>query len=106
MPGYSLTRATASRYETVAQLETKSFQDDFTWDVNDGSHLAFDCYSDLIISWKLLANGGLLAVDDYLYNRETALLDSPFEGVNHFLKKHNKEMKILHKGYRVFLVKI
>jgi len=106
MPGYSLTRATASRYETVAQLETKSFQDAFTWDGNDGSHLEFDCYSDLIISWKLFANGGLLAIDDYLYNREGAVVDSPFEGVNHFLNKFQKEIKILHKGYRVFLVKI
>jgi predicted O-methyltransferase YrrM len=71
----------------------------------DGSHLSFDCYSDLILSWKLLNRGGLLAIDDYLYN-QGVVIDSPFEGVNHFLKKHQHEIKILHKGYRVFLVKI
>jgi hypothetical protein len=64
----------------------------------DGSHKAFDCYSDLILSWRLLAKGGLLAIDDYLYNSEGALVDSPFEGINHFLKKHQHEIKILHNG--------
>jgi predicted O-methyltransferase YrrM len=72
----------------------------------DGSHLSFDCYSDLLISWRLLARGGLLAIDDYLYNAEGAVVDSPFEGINHFLKKHQHEIKILHKGYRVFLIKV
>ena len=72
----------------------------------DGSHLSFDCYSDLIQSWRLLARGGVLAIDDYLYNTEGAVVDSPFEGVNHFLKKHGNEIKILHKGYRVFLQKV
>lgn len=71
----------------------------------DGSHLSFDCYSDLMLSWKLLNRGGLLAIDDYLYNQGN-LIDSPFEGVNHFLKKHNHEIKVLHKGYRVFLIKV
>jgi predicted O-methyltransferase YrrM len=71
----------------------------------DGSHLSFDCYSDLMLSWKLLNRGGLLAIDDYLYN-QGAVIDSPFEGVNHFLKRHQAEIKILHKGYRVFLIKV
>ena len=71
----------------------------------DGSHLAFDCYSDLLMSWRLLARGGLLAIDDYLYNIKESLVDSPFEAINHFLKKHQDEIQILHKGYRVFLIK-
>ena len=72
----------------------------------DGSHLLLDCYSDLMISWRLLARGGLLAIDDYLYNMGGSVLNSPFEGINHFLNKHQQEIKILHKGYRVFLQKI
>jgi len=72
----------------------------------DGSHLSFDCYLDLIQSWRLLAKCGVLVIDDYLYNAEGAVVDSPFEGVNHFLKKYQDEIKILHKGYRVFLQKI
>lgn len=71
----------------------------------DGSHLLLDCYSDLILSWKLLNKGGVLAIDDYLYNSDSRVIDSPFEGINHFLNKFQKEIKILHKDYRVFLEK-
>jgi len=72
----------------------------------DGSHKTFDCYSDIILSWRLLARGGILAIDDYLYNNtDGQVIESPFEGVKHFLNKFQKEFKILHKGYRVFLQK-
>ena len=90
-------------YEVLFEMLRENRIFDFIY--IDGSHLSFDCYSDLILSWKLLNRGGLLAIDDYLYN-EGAIIDSPFEGVNHFLKKHSHEIKILHKGYRVFLIKI
>ena len=91
-------------YEVLFEMikENKIF--DFIY--LDGSHLLLDCYSDLMLSWRLLARGGILAIDDYLYNTEGAVLDSPFEGVNHFLHKYSEEIKILHKGYRVFLEKI
>ena len=91
-------------YEVLFEMMKENKRFDFIY--IDGSHLSFDCYSDLMISWRLLERGGILAIDDYLYNTEGAVIDSPFEGVNHFLKKHDKEMKILHKGYRVFLQKV
>lgn len=73
----------------------------------DGSHLMLDCYLDLILSWKILNKGGILAIDDYIYNIDSGnKLDSPFEGVNHFLKKYENEYSLLHSGYRVFLQKI
>jgi tetratricopeptide (TPR) repeat protein len=72
----------------------------------DGSHLLLDCYSDMILSWRLLAKGGMLAIDDYLYKSDESAVDSPFEGVNKFLKKHQHEIKIIHAGYRVFVQKI
>jgi len=71
----------------------------------DGSHKMLDCYTDLLLSFNLLKKGGVLGIDDYLYNKET-VLDSPYEGVNHFLNKFIKEVKILSKEYRVFLEKI
>jgi hypothetical protein len=73
----------------------------------DGSHLMLDCYLDLILSWKILNKGGILAIDDYTYNIDNGdNLVSPFEGVNHFLKKYESEYNLLNKGYRVFLQKI
>ena len=91
-------------YEVLIEMVKESKQFDFIY--VDGSHKAFDCYSDLILSWKLLAEDGVLAIDDYLYNTEGAIVNSPFEGVNHFLHKFQKEIKILHSGYRVFLQKV
>ena len=73
----------------------------------DGSHLMLDCYLDLILSWKILNKGGILAIDDYTYNIDNSdKLVSPFEAVNHFLKKYENEYSLLNKGYRVFLHKI
>lgn len=70
----------------------------------DGSHLLLDCYSDLILSWQILENGGILAIDDYFFEQDK-ILDSPFEAVNHFLKVFEGQYKILHISYRVFLEK-
>jgi hypothetical protein len=72
----------------------------------DGCHLLLECYSDLILSWQLLNCGGILAIDDYYNNLNGSdLLQTPFESVNHFLKKYDNEIKVLHKGYRIFLEK-
>jgi hypothetical protein len=72
----------------------------------DGSHLLLDCYTDLVMSWNILEKGGIIGIDDYLYKKDENILDSPFEGVNHFLKVFQGCYKILNIGYRVFLEKI
>jgi tetratricopeptide (TPR) repeat protein len=73
----------------------------------DGSHLLLDCYTDMVLGWQVLEMGGVMAVDDYLYKyEEVDKLQSPFEGVNHFLKLFEGKYKLLHKGYRVFLEKL
>lgn len=71
----------------------------------DGSHLLLDCYSDLVLAWVILEKNGILCIDDYIYKVES-MLDSPFEAVNHFLKRYEGKYKLLHKGYRVFLQKL
>lgn len=70
----------------------------------DGSHLALDCYLDMTLSYQLLEKGGMMVVDDYIYNLNNKL-DSPYEGVNQFLKKYEGTYQLLNKGYRVFLMK-
>ena len=73
----------------------------------DGSHLCIDCYIDLLLSWELLNKGGILAIDDYLYKKyDENILNSPYEGVNHFMNKYQSKYKVLHKDYRVFLEKL
>lgn len=84
----------------------------------DGSHSSIDCYTDCYLAWKLLHKGGIMAIDDYMYNTEDHSIPllkikgdrhiehSPFHGVNHFLKKHEGEYRIIDIAYRVFLEKL
>jgi predicted O-methyltransferase YrrM len=74
----------------------------------DGSHKCNDCYSDMLLSWQLLNKGGIMAIDDYLWagNGVNDIGDTPLKAVNHFLERYKKDVKLLHKGYRVFIEKI
>jgi hypothetical protein len=59
-----------------------------------------------------------MAIDDYLYNCEdhsipllkvkgdSHMEHSPYHGVNHFLKKHKGEYRVIDIAYRVFLEKL
>jgi predicted O-methyltransferase YrrM len=75
----------------------------------DGSHKCLDAYMDLVLSWEILNRGGVIMIDDYLFKTteiECDPLDRPFGAVNRFLELKEKEMRILHKGYRVCVEKI
>ena len=76
----------------------------------DGSHLLLDAYSDTLLAWELLNVGGIIGIDDYLYNTDSDsnILSSPHHAVNHFIEtnKNKNTMKIIHAGYRVFLEKL
>jgi predicted O-methyltransferase YrrM len=75
----------------------------------DGSHKCLDVFLDLMLSWKLLNKGGIIAIDDYMYHHDKVLkqpYEYPLEGVNYFLKIVEKECVTLDIGYRVFLEKI
>ena len=73
----------------------------------DASHLCLDCFVDCILSWKLLKKGGIMGIDDYMYNiGYRNVLEIPFEGVNRFLEKIEGQYKVLNKGYRLFIQKL
>ena len=72
----------------------------------DASHKCLDCYVDMVLAWDLLALGGIMGVDDYFYNMGGDVMDSPHQGVNHFLEKYKGEYELIHQSYRVFLKKL
>ena len=73
----------------------------------DGSHKCLDCYSDMILAWKLLKKGGVMGVDDYMYNLTADnKFNVPFEAVEHFMTKYQGKYNILYKGYRIFFEKV
>ena len=71
----------------------------------DGSHTLLDSYSDLLLSFNLLNVGGIIVLDDFLYNKGD-ILNSPFRGIEYFLNKFKTKINVLHKDYRVFIEKI
>ena len=73
----------------------------------DGSHKAIDCYSDCLLSWQLLNDNGIMAIDDYLYKISlTDEFENVQKGVDHFLEKIKGQYIILEKGYRIFIKKL
>jgi predicted O-methyltransferase YrrM len=92
--------------------------DQFDFIYIDGSHSSIHCYTDCYLAWKLLNKGGIMAMDDYTYNCQDNSIPLlkvkgnqhvehiPFHGINHFLKKHEGEYRIIDISYRVFLEKV
>ena len=70
-------------------LEMNRLEEKYDFIYVDGSHLCLDVYLDLMLSWKLLNVGGIMAIDDYSLNicNDFEKLERPFEAVNHFLEK-------------------
>lgn len=71
----------------------------------DGSHFAADVYSDAVLTWSLMAPGGLVIFDDY----EWELMDHPDErpklGVDAFLKAFEGQYRELHRAYQLVIAK-
>lgn len=72
----------------------------------DGSHHGFDCYTDMVLSWKLLNTDGVLIIDDYLWKPDKETPFTPYEAINYFMLTYKNKYKVLGIGYRVFLKKI
>jgi hypothetical protein len=100
-----ITARKGDSYEILLEMNRSREKYDFIY--VDGSHLCLDAYLDLMLSWKLLNVGGIMAIDDYKWNigNEFDKLGCPFEAVNHFLEKCGDEITVLNKGYRVFIEK-
>ena len=75
----------------------------------DGSHKCLDCYTDMILAWQLLRKGGVLAVDDILYNyikvQNGELLEHPLMAKLHFMKKYEGQYTVISDSYRLFIQK-
>ena len=66
----------------------------------DAGHKAKDVLEDLVLSWPLLREGGLLIVDDYTWipkhsDQGNILLESPKMGIDSFLNCYADELALL-----------
>jgi len=93
--------------EQLVQLFLQGEPFDFIY--VDGSHKCLDCYVDMVLAWKLLAPGGVLAVDDVTYFVDKVLsgdvLSYPLKAKEHFMEKYKGEYEVISDHYRLFLKK-
>ncbi len=69
----------------------------------DGSHEAPDVLADLVLSFRLLAPGGVILCDDYLWSREETsradILGCPKLAIDAFTNIHRRQIDFLEWGY-------
>lgn len=71
----------------------------------DGSHRAADVYSDAVLTWPLMARGGIVIFDDYQWDEMPNRLDNPKPGIDAFLKAAKGQYRVVLKSYQVAVVK-
>jgi tetratricopeptide (TPR) repeat protein len=90
-------------------LELIEKKESFDFIYVDGSHTCLDCYTDMVLAWKLLVSGGVMAVDDVMYHYEKVLagdlLGYPLKGKEHFMTKYAGQYDVISDSYRLFIRK-
>ncbi len=75
----------------------------------DGSHSTPDVLADLVLSWGLLKNGGMMILDDYRWMAGWHFDLRPAFAINAFISAYSKEIEIIQRdprGDQVYLRKI
>jgi predicted O-methyltransferase YrrM len=71
----------------------------------DGSHRAADVYSDAVLTWPLMARGGMVIFDDYQWDQMPNRLDNPKPGIDAFLKAAKGQYRLVLNSYQIAVVK-
>lgn len=74
----------------------------------DGSHKSHDVFMDIADCWRLLKRGGILILDDYLYDfaKIKPVEAGPRPSIDSFLNTFFNEIEILHRDSQVFVRKL
>ncbi len=71
----------------------------------DGSHRAVDVLSDAVMSWQLLAPGGILIFDDYLWGDAADPLSRPKTAIDAFINIYGPQLRVVYIGYQMAIAK-
>ena len=71
----------------------------------DGSHFYLDVYNDFENSLKILKNGGLIILDDFLWNYYEKIEDNPINGIMPIIVKR-KNLQIISASNQLIIKKI
>jgi predicted O-methyltransferase YrrM len=71
----------------------------------DGGHRASEVYSDGMLTWPLMARGGLVIFDDYQWDEMPKKMDNPGPGIDAFLKAIDGQYRVVLDSYQIGIVK-
>jgi predicted O-methyltransferase YrrM len=72
----------------------------------DGDHHACAALEDLVLSYRVLAKGGILIIDDFLpTDRHLCSLEIPFPGVHAFMTAYADKVRVVYANYQLILQK-
>jgi predicted O-methyltransferase YrrM len=72
----------------------------------DGSHQAVDVLQDITLSWPLMKVGGIMILDDYMWDAYPDPTLNPRLAIDSFLSVYNGKYELLHKEYQVIVRKL
>lgn len=72
----------------------------------DGSHRAADVYRDAVLTWPLMAGGGIVVFDDYEWSILDTDEEAPKPGIDAFLAAHQGQYRELVRDYQIAIRKV
>ena len=97
-----LTTIVGPSQETLAQLEPNAYDIIYI----DGSHQADDVLEDVVLSWPLLRQRGILIFDDYQWKPELPPELRPRPAIDAFVTVFRREIEIVDRGYQLMIRKL
>ena len=71
----------------------------------DGGHRASEVYADGVLTWPLMARGGLVIFDDYQWDEMPRPLDNPKPGIDAFLQSIEGQYRVVLDSYQIGIIK-
>jgi predicted O-methyltransferase YrrM len=71
----------------------------------DGSHIAKNVLEDLVLSWRMLKQNGIMVMDDYGWGYDRHDKEKPQTAIDAFLYIYQDLYEVLHVGWQVFIKK-
>jgi predicted O-methyltransferase YrrM len=90
-------------FYALAELITQKQQYDFIY--VDGSHTAEESLADVVMAFGLLKKGGIMIMDDYLWNHVPDHLDRPKMAIDSFINMFIRKIEIRAINYQMIIRK-
>lgn len=101
----------ADRVTTIADYSQKTLRtlslDSYDIVYVDGSHAKCDVLEDVVLSWRLLKQGGILIFDDYrlLAQADPDHHECPKMAIDPFVQCFQDQCRVIHNGFQLILEK-